>query len=80
MLERDIEGRKLPTRETALMFTRIFNQNGLPATSTPCGFSSDGLPLGLMLVGHAFADTLVLRATATYERETDWGGRIAEVG
>lgn len=80
VLERDIGGRRLLTRESALMFTRVFNQNGLPATSTPCGFSADGLPLGLMLVGRAFADGLVLRATATYERETGWAGRIAEVG
>jgi len=70
-----VAGHEVNTRDTAIRHTRIFNQNGLPAISAPCGFSSLGLPIGLMLVGKAFADPLVLRATHAYQQATDWHTR-----
>ncbi len=45
---------------------------GLPAISVPCGFTSEGLPVGLQIVGPRFADTAVVTAAARYERATDW--------
>lgn len=66
---------ELTAREAMIRITRVFNQNGLPAVSAPCGFSSLGLPIGLMLVGRAFADATVLRAAAAYQRLTDWHTR-----
>ena len=66
---------ELTTREAMIRITRVFNQNGLPALSAPCGFSSLGLPIGLMLVGRAFADATVLRAAVAYQRVTDWHTR-----
>ena len=66
---------ELTAREAMIRITRVFNQNGLPALSAPCGFSSLGLPIGLMLVGRAFADATVLRAAAAYQRVTDWHTR-----
>jgi aspartyl-tRNA(Asn)/glutamyl-tRNA(Gln) amidotransferase subunit A len=48
-----------------------FNLTGLPALSVPCGFV-DGLPVGLQLVGPAFAETVVLNAGDAYQRATDW--------
>ena len=39
-----------------------------PAASVPCGFTSDGLPVGLQIVGPMFADQLVLRASYAYQR------------
>ncbi|MBU0672548.1 MAG: Asp-tRNA(Asn)/Glu-tRNA(Gln) amidotransferase subunit GatA [Candidatus Margulisbacteria bacterium] len=47
------------------------NLAGLPAISLPCGFSQ-GLPIGLQLVGQAFAEETVLRAAFTFEQNTDW--------
>ena len=70
-----VGGTELTTREAMIRITRVFNQNGLPALSAPCGFSSLGLPIGLMLVGRAFADATVLRAAAAYQRVTDWHTR-----
>lgn len=45
-----------------------FNALALPAISVPCGFSSEGLPFGLQLVGRAFEDDVVLRAARAYEQ------------
>jgi len=48
-------------------FTYPFNMTGQPALSVPCGFSSNGLPIGLQLVGRRFEDTTVLRAGQAYQ-------------
>jgi len=48
-------------------FTYPFNLTGQPALSVPCGFSSDGLPIGLQLVGRRFEDATVLRAGQAYQ-------------
>ncbi|WP_193161412.1 amidase [Microbulbifer hainanensis] len=48
-------------------FTYPFNLTGQPALSVPCGFSSDGLPIGLQLVGRRYEDALVLRAGQAYQ-------------
>jgi len=56
-------------------FTAPFNLTGLPAISIPCGFSKEGLPIGLQIVTKAWNETGVLRAAQAYERETNWGTR-----
>ena len=48
-------------------FTYPFNLTQQPACSVPCGFTADGLPVGLQIVGPMFADALVLRAARAYE-------------
>jgi Asp-tRNA(Asn)/Glu-tRNA(Gln) amidotransferase A subunit family amidase len=48
--------------------TAPFNFTGLPALSVPCGTDSDGLPIGLQIVGAAWAERGVLRAGHAYER------------
>ncbi|MGE5251217.1 MAG: amidase [Bacteroidota bacterium] len=49
-------------------FTAPFNLTGLPAISVPCGFSAEGLPLGLQLVGAHWKEATVLRAADAYEK------------
>ena len=49
-------------------FTAIASMAGLPAVSVPMGMSEDGLPLGLQIVGRAFADAGVLRLARAFER------------
>jgi aspartyl-tRNA(Asn)/glutamyl-tRNA(Gln) amidotransferase subunit A len=44
---------------------------GLPAISIPCGFS-DGLPVGLQLVGRPFDEATIFSIAHAYERDTDW--------
>ncbi len=48
-------------------FSYPFNLSQQPAATIPCGLTSDGLPIGLQLVGPMFADALVLRACRAYE-------------
>ena len=44
----------------------------IPGLSIPCGFTSDGLPIGLQLEAAWWNDPLLLRAGYTFQRETDW--------
>jgi Asp-tRNA(Asn)/Glu-tRNA(Gln) amidotransferase A subunit family amidase len=53
--------------------TYPFNLTGHPAASVPCGFSKEGLPIGLQIVGQRFADSLVLRACSSFESIAPWG-------
>ena len=48
---------------------------GLPALSVPCGFTGEGLPVGLQLVGRSFDEATLLRAADAFERETEWWRR-----
>ncbi len=61
----------------ATLLTFPFNMVGMPAISLPCGFTSDGLPIGLMLAGRHWEDDLVLRAARAYERASDTGYAIS---
>ncbi len=56
-------------------FTAPFNLIGLPAISVPCGFSKEGLPIGLQIIAKAWNEAGVLRAAHAYERQTNWGMR-----
>ena len=53
-------------------FTYPFNLTQQPAASIGCGFTSDGLPAGLQVIGRMFDDRTVLRVCAAYERETEF--------
>jgi aspartyl-tRNA(Asn)/glutamyl-tRNA(Gln) amidotransferase subunit A len=55
--------------------TRPFNLTGAPTISLPCGFTSDGMPIGMQLSGRAFEDGLVLQAAQSYESATEWHTR-----
>ncbi len=61
--------------EAICRFSGPFNLTGLPALALPCGFTRDGLPIGLQLVGRPFAEGEVLAAGHGYERATDWHRR-----
>lgn len=52
--------------------TRPANYLGLPSASVPCGFDSNGLPIGLLIHGRPFAEGRVLRVADAYQRDTDW--------
>jgi aspartyl-tRNA(Asn)/glutamyl-tRNA(Gln) amidotransferase subunit A len=53
-------------------YTYPFNLTGQPAASVPAGFTKDGLPIGLQIVGRRFDDVTVLRASAAFERARPW--------
>ncbi|MFN7927277.1 MAG: Asp-tRNA(Asn)/Glu-tRNA(Gln) amidotransferase subunit GatA [Blastocatellia bacterium] len=49
------------------IYTVTINLVGVPAISVPCGLSSDGLPIGLQLIGNHFDEARLLNAAYTYE-------------
>ena len=55
-----------------LPFTYPINAIGHPAASVPCGFSSDGMPIGLHIVGRKGDEATVLAASAAFERAMPW--------
>ncbi|MDR2365736.1 MAG: amidase [Zoogloeaceae bacterium] len=55
-------------RSATSPFTYPFNLSQQPAASIPIGFSANGLPVGLQIVGARYRDDLVLRAARAYER------------
>jgi aspartyl-tRNA(Asn)/glutamyl-tRNA(Gln) amidotransferase subunit A len=58
--------------------TRAINYLGLPAVAAPCGFTHDGLPISLMIVGRPWSEPLLLRIADAFQRATDWHLRIPE--
>jgi aspartyl-tRNA(Asn)/glutamyl-tRNA(Gln) amidotransferase subunit A len=59
-------------RSALLRLTRPGNLSGLPAISMPCGFSSEGLPIGLQLISRRSGEDILHRAAYAYERATPW--------
>ncbi|MGI8909088.1 MAG: amidase [Rubrobacteraceae bacterium] len=52
--------------------TYPINYTGHPAVSVPAGFTAEGLPIGMQIVGRRFADEAVLAASAAFERMRSW--------
>jgi Asp-tRNA(Asn)/Glu-tRNA(Gln) amidotransferase A subunit family amidase len=71
---REVDGQRID-RHLGWFFTWPFNLTGQPAISIPCGWSEEGLPLGLQIIGRRGADGLVLRVAAAIERLRPWDGR-----
>jgi len=78
-----IDGRMVDRFEW-LNFTYIMNMTGQPAASIPAGFTRDGLPIGLQIVGRHLDDPTVLRASACFEAVRPWADKwppmLAEMG
>ncbi len=67
----DTEGRPMPFLDR-VPFMYPFNFTGQPAANVPCGFTAEGLPVGLQIVGRWHADAAVLRAAAAFEAIQPW--------
>jgi len=68
---REIAGSKVSPLSW-MAFTYPFNLTGQPAASVPCGWTEDGLPVGLQIIGRRFDDVTVLRAAAAFEQASPW--------
>jgi len=64
-----------PLRSVMLRLTRPGNLTGLPAVSVPCGFTEEGLPVGMQLIGRPFEEGALLDIARRYERQTNWASR-----
>jgi len=51
--------------------TAPFDVTGHPAMSVPCGMS-DGLPVGLQIIGRRYDESTIYRAAAAFEQAGDW--------
>jgi Asp-tRNA(Asn)/Glu-tRNA(Gln) amidotransferase A subunit family amidase len=74
-----IAGRSVDRRAWIAM-TPLFNLTGQPAATVPCGFTNDGLPIGLQIVGRRFDEATVLRASAAFEAVRPWAQKRPPVG
>jgi aspartyl-tRNA(Asn)/glutamyl-tRNA(Gln) amidotransferase subunit A len=72
---RPIEEGDLQVTFNLIRFTNPLNFLGVPAISIPCGFTGEGLPIGLQLAGRWWDEATVLRAAYAYEQATDWHKR-----
>jgi len=61
------------------LYTASTNLAGLPAISVPCGFSSEGLPIGLHLQAPPFEEERLLRGAQMFQQATDWHRRRPRV-
>jgi aspartyl-tRNA(Asn)/glutamyl-tRNA(Gln) amidotransferase subunit A len=52
-----------------------FNIYNLPTISVPCGFTHEGLPIGMQISAAPGEEGTVIALAAAFERETDWGNR-----
>jgi aspartyl-tRNA(Asn)/glutamyl-tRNA(Gln) amidotransferase subunit A len=57
------------------IYTIAVNLAGLPGMSLPCGFDSQGLPIGLQLIGDYFSEARMLNVAHQYQLATDWHAR-----
>jgi len=76
---REIDGKPVGTLWGSFPFTVAFNLSGQPAASVPCGFSSDGLPVGLQIVARWGEEATVLQASAAFEEARPWQDKIPPV-
>ena len=57
------------------IFTLSVNLAGIPGISVPCGFSPEGLPIGLQILGNHFDEEKILKVAYNFEQATDFGDR-----
>ncbi|SOZ34887.1 amidase [Cupriavidus neocaledonicus] len=72
---KQIAGRQMDTYHRWMEVVFPWTLSGCPVISVPVGFSHDGLPMGLQLIGRPRDDLGVLRLARAYEQERDWVGR-----
>jgi Asp-tRNA(Asn)/Glu-tRNA(Gln) amidotransferase A subunit family amidase len=72
---RAVAGRAVDSPLGWYPFTFPFNLTGHPAISVPAGWTEDGLPIGLQIVGQRFGEAALLRAAAAFEAARPWADR-----
>jgi aspartyl-tRNA(Asn)/glutamyl-tRNA(Gln) amidotransferase subunit A len=68
----DIDGERIGVRTALVGMNRPANFTGHPAISVPCGFTREGLPIGLQLIGRSFDESTLLQIAFAYEQTHDW--------
>jgi amidase len=76
---KEIDGKPMANYIEWVLPTYAFTVVGLPAISVPAGWTADGLPVGLQIVGRWRAEASVVRAAAAFEAAAPWADRIPPV-
>ena len=76
---KEVSGRPMANYIEWVLPTYAFTVVGLPAISVPAGWTADGLPVGLQIVGRWHAEASVLRAAAAFEAAAPWADKIPPV-
>jgi len=71
-----VDGKPVGKMLQRSFLTYAFSVLGLPAISIPAGFTRDGLPVGLQIVGKRGGEAAVLRAAAVFEEAHPWAHRF----
>ena len=74
-----IAGREVEPFWGFLPFTYLINITGQTAASVPCGYSADGMPIGLHIIGPRGSEAKVLQASAAFEQAQPWSGERPRV-
>jgi aspartyl-tRNA(Asn)/glutamyl-tRNA(Gln) amidotransferase subunit A len=64
---------------SSVSLTIFANWSGNPAISIPCGFFSDGLPIGLQIIGRLEDEVTVLQASAAFEQAQPWADKYPPI-
>ncbi len=75
LLPKEIGGRTIREHLDMMLLTYAFNLSSYPAISVPCGWTADGLPVGLQIVGGWRQDAMVLEAATCFEKAAPWTDR-----
>jgi amidase len=76
---KEVNGRPMANYIDWVLPTYAFTVVGLPAISVPAGWTADGLPVGLQIVGRWRGEASVLRAAAAFETASPWADKIPPV-
>jgi aspartyl-tRNA(Asn)/glutamyl-tRNA(Gln) amidotransferase subunit A len=78
LLSQGLKGNGDDTRHASYNHSNLLrfpSMLGLPGCSVPCGINTEGMPIGMQLIGSWFADQTVLNAALAYQNSTDWHTR-----
>ena len=78
LIEDGVKGNGDDTRHAGYNHSNLLrfpSMLGLPGCSLPCGVNTEGLPIGMQLIGSWFADQIVLNAALAFQNGTDWHTR-----
>jgi aspartyl-tRNA(Asn)/glutamyl-tRNA(Gln) amidotransferase subunit A len=71
----ELAGEQVDVRGAMVGLNRPADLTGHPAISIPCGFTREGMPVGLQLIGRSFDEGTLLRIAFAYERRDEWKDR-----